>query len=230
MKTVDSDSESESELETNYEQETNVPEINMINDSATHIVIADENEVQDQVDLLPTPSVSNTFVPVVAKQNKRNSRKRTLPLCESQAKTPKLLQAATSEASETRSKKAKMTVNSKKNVSVKPNKKKKQSLKPQQKNTKPKKKTKAKPKPNHENTKWVHTNHFVNTNADIPFEEIYGPSRRAATAQDPLEVFRLFFDDDLLDIVVTETNRFAKDKPDVSWVDVRKEEIMAFLG
>ena len=68
----------------------------------------------------------------------------------------------------------------------------------------------------------------------LPFDELPGPSRTATMIEDPLQAFKLFFDDTLLDLLVVETNQyhaqFFKDKPDATWVDVGKEEMMAFLG
>ena len=52
--------------------------------------------------------------------------------------------------------------------------------------------------------------------------------------EDLLQAFKLFFDNTLLDLLVVETNQyhaqFVKDKPDATWVDLGKEEMMAFLG
>ena len=68
----------------------------------------------------------------------------------------------------------------------------------------------------------------------LPFDELPGPSRTATMIEDPLQAFKLFFDDTLLDLLLVETNQyhaqFFKDKPDATWVDVGKEEMMAFLG
>lgn len=66
----------------------------------------------------------------------------------------------------------------------------------------------------------------------FPFSGVYGPKRSATS---PLESFLLFFDSDILELIVSETNRYAEQKIQGqnwkprsrvnSWIPVDKEEI-----
>ena len=65
-----------------------------------------------------------------------------------------------------------------------------------------------------------------------PFSSPTGPT--VAVPESPLDVFELFFPDDLVDFIVEESNRYAReamgDEKYTKWVKVTAADIKAFLG
>ena len=56
---------------------------------------------------------------------------------------------------------------------------------------------------------WKYVDEFQNLNSKLHFFEQPGPSRRARmNVSDPSETFRLFFDDNVIGILVDETNQY----------------------
>ena len=61
-----------------------------------------------------------------------------------------------------------------------------------------------------------------------PFTSTYGPS--VVITADPLELFSQFFDNDVIDLLVRETNRYAAQcRGDNTW-ETNRQEIRAYLG
>lgn len=56
------------------------------------------------------------------------------------------------------------------------------------------------------------------------------PACDMSNRSDPLSYFELFFDSEAIDIIVTETNRFASQYDHLNWAPVTKMEIKALLG
>ena len=75
----------------------------------------------------------------------------------------------------------------------------------------------------------------MHPNADTPFIEYVGLKRPASQADSPLECFRLFLTDEILNQIITETNRYyaqqnaAKPSP-LPWYDLTVEELLAFFA
>ena len=75
------------------------------------------------------------------------------------------------------------------------------------------------------------TDGFTSPNKDKAFNEYVGPKRSAQSASMALEFFQLFMTNDILDQIVTETNRFYHQKDSVKpspmkWHDISKEELL----
>lgn len=63
-----------------------------------------------------------------------------------------------------------------------------------------------------------------------PFRKHPGPTFVVGDEQNAGDIFNRFFTPDLIEVLVTETNRYARGKEAVNWVDTSAEEIRAFLG
>lgn len=76
-------------------------------------------------------------------------------------------------------------------------------------------------------------------NSHFPFNETVGPKHIPSTAKDPIDFFKLFFTDQLLNMFVRETNRYAQQSmsnQNISrksrlhaWVPVTKDEMQTFI-
>lgn len=76
---------------------------------------------------------------------------------------------------------------------------------------------------------------YQNPNSNADFVEFTGLKRPASNAETPLECFLLLFTPELIDQVVTETNRYyqqeqLKKASPMPWKDTKAEEIKAFFG
>ncbi|VDI72095.1 Hypothetical predicted protein [Mytilus galloprovincialis] len=64
-----------------------------------------------------------------------------------------------------------------------------------------------------------------------PFIQITGPSHNLNPNASELEYFKLFFDDNMLEKIVSQTNQYAaQNGPDPLWSDTTRDEISAFIG
>ncbi|CAG2252725.1 unnamed protein product [Mytilus edulis] len=64
-----------------------------------------------------------------------------------------------------------------------------------------------------------------------PFIQITGPSHNLNPNASELEYFKLFFDDNMLEKIVSQTNQYAaQNGPDPLWSDTSRDEISAFIG
>ncbi|CAG2245594.1 unnamed protein product [Mytilus edulis] len=63
-----------------------------------------------------------------------------------------------------------------------------------------------------------------------PFIQITGPSHNLNPNASELEYFKLFFDDNMLEKIVSQTNQYAaQNGPDPLWSDTTRDEISAFI-
>ena len=61
-----------------------------------------------------------------------------------------------------------------------------------------------------------------NANQNLPFLETSGPTRQAMRADSCVEHFKLFMSGEIINQIVTETNRYAAEnrRPDIRWSDI----------
>ena len=68
----------------------------------------------------------------------------------------------------------------------------------------------------------------------LPFTEPTGPTSGVAEDGTTNDFFYLMLPEDLIEFIVTETNRYAREsiaaKPDAEWFDTTLEEVKGFLG
>ena len=78
-------------------------------------------------------------------------------------------------------------------------------------------------------------------NQDFPFQEDSGLTVRMPTDSNPLDFLQLYLTDEIYELIIRETNRFAKQfidaNPDKArnkylkqWYDLTKEELRIFIG
>ena len=61
-----------------------------------------------------------------------------------------------------------------------------------------------------------------------PFEEFVGPTHDLPVGSQPIDFFKLFVDDEFLELLVNETNRYAKDHG--SSFQTTTDEIRVYIG
>lgn len=61
-----------------------------------------------------------------------------------------------------------------------------------------------------------------------PFEQFVGPTHDLPEDSEPIDFFNLFFDDEFYNVLVTETNRYAKDKG--SKFQTTVDEMRVYIG
>jgi hypothetical protein len=92
-----------------------------------------------------------------------------------------------------------------------------------------------------EQSEWTVCGHTIPEFSKIPFTAVPGPRNIGREVKTPLQFFQLFFPDSLIQKIVDETNRYAKEKISKidslsersiwqTWKDVNLAEMKAFMG